>query len=265
MLFIPKLTADNTCHVVFSATKCLLQDLFLQKKREIGELEAGLYKLHTNIVDLQIMSVNSISMSQWHTRLGHPSLAVLKSIPSLDVHNKSDVSEQCDVYQFSKQSRIPFLVRDSKSNECFDLIHCGVWGPYRHFTHGKCNSFLTIVDDHSKCTWLFLFSDKSQVPALIMNFITYVSTQFKKIVKILRTDNGTEFISCVLSKQLLNLGILHQTSCPYTSQQNGIAERKHQHLLKVARALRFQSNVPISLWGDCVLTTTHLINLLPVV
>jgi hypothetical protein len=55
-------------------------------------------------------------------------------------------------------------------------------------------------------------------------------------------------------------GILHQTTCVYTPEQNGVSERKNQHLLEVTQVFLFQNNIPKIFWSDVILTTTYLIN-----
>lgn len=60
-------------------------------------------------------------------------------------------------------------------------------------------------------------------------------------------------------KFFLSYGVVHQKSCTETRQQNGVVERKHRHLLEVARALFFKSHVLAAYWGECI-CAIHLIN-----
>ena len=97
----------------------------------------------------------------------------------------------------------------------------------------------------------------------LSNFIAYVSNQFHTSVKNIRTDNGTLFINVNCQKLFSSFGIIHQRSVSYSPQQNVRVERKHQHLLQVARALMFHSKLPIQFWGHAILMATYLINILP--
>ncbi|XP_019252681.1 PREDICTED: uncharacterized protein LOC109231477 [Nicotiana attenuata] len=96
------------------------------------------------------------------------------------------------------------------------------------------------------------------------NFNFMVERQFARKVKRIRSDNAVELRKGSFQSDFLqSQGILHETSCVATPQQNGVVERKHMHLLEVARGLYFRSQVPIQYWGECVLTATYLINRFP--
>lgn len=143
----------------------------------------------------------------------------------------------------------------------FDLIHCDLWGPYTKSS--GFHYFLTIVDDHSRAVWIYLIKEKSEVTGCLRHFCAMVKTQYDKIVKKIRSDNGTEFTTSLLKRFFQQMGILFQSSCVGTPQQNGRIERKHRNILEVARALMFQASLPIQFWSDCVQAAVHLINRTP--
>jgi len=104
---------------------------------------------------------------------------------------------------------------------------------------------------------------KSEVNTIITYFFKLVEKQFHTQIQKIQFDNGREFFNSQTREFLKNLGVLQQSSCIYPPQQNGVVERKHRHLLNVAHALHFQSNLPLNFWGDFVLTVAYLINRLP--
>lgn len=81
-----------------------------------------------------------------------------------------------------------------------------------------------IFDDFSCAVWIYLLLEKTEVRMILLSFFAMVTRQFGKMVKTVRSDNMTEFMC--LNKYFLEHGILHQTSCVATLQQNGRVERK---------------------------------------
>ncbi|KAL0356152.1 UNVERIFIED_CONTAM: putative mitochondrial protein [Sesamum radiatum] len=198
----------------------------------------------------------------WHKRLGHCSSSALHHITVLNLSNENHTSI-CPVCPLAKQTRGTFSLSESHTCKPFELIHVDVWGPYKQPSLNGCHYILTIVDDYTRVTWTHLMHHKSQTTQILSAFFAKVSTQFETKVKALRSDNGSEFLSLSCQSLLQNLGIIHQKSCTYTPQQNGVVERKHRHLLQVARAIMFESGLPRIFWADSILVATHIINKLP--
>ncbi|KAI5312649.1 hypothetical protein L3X38_041822 [Prunus dulcis] len=90
-----------------------------------------------------------------------------------------------------------------------------------------------------------------------------METQFNARIQILRSDNGGEFVNHDFQTYFQTHGIIHETTCPQTPQQNGVAERKNRHLLETARALLIDGHVPHHHWDDDVVTVIHLFNRMP--
>nr|XP_017225246.1 PREDICTED: uncharacterized protein LOC108201479 [Daucus carota subsp. sativus] len=197
LVSVSKLITTLHCVVKFRPKSCIIQDSLEKNVKGIGKLHGNLYKLPIptqrappqthKILSAPVSSKAAVcSISQlenfqvWHSRLGHTPVNIFKNTDSIAILDNTNKLLPCDVCHYAKHSRSFFPKSLSHAASPFDVIHYDLWGPYRHKTYATCKGFLTTVDDCSRCTWTYLMSSK---------------TQFKTKVKVVRTDNGTEFFN----------------------------------------------------------------------
>jgi hypothetical protein len=78
-------------------------------------------------------------------------------------------------------------------------------------------------------------------------------------IKVVQCDGGTEFKPLISKYPEISF----QVSCPYTSQQNGLAERKYKHIVELALANMYHVGIPLHFWDTIFSSTVFVINRLP--
>jgi len=179
----------------------------------------------------------------WHRRLGHPSFGYLKNLfPSLFTSNTEAI--KCETCIRAKNHRVIFPPNNNRVNYAFSLVHSNVWGPAFNSHNNQFQYFVLFVDDFSCMTWVYFLKYKSEVLDKFYAFYQMIHTQFGKKIQVLRSNNGGEFVNKSMQEFLRENDLIHQTSCPNTPQENGLAERKNRKLLEMTRAMTFDAQVP---------------------
>ena len=129
------------------------------------------------------------------------------------------------------------------------------------FPPGGYKYYVSFVDDYSRFCWIYLLKNKSDVEQVFYTFQTHVERLLNAKIKAVQSDWGGEYHR--LHRYFERTGIVHRVSCPHTSQQNGIAERKHRHLVETGLALLAHSQLPLRYWDEAFLTACYLINRMP--
>ena len=259
LISINKLTCDLHCVLTFSHNSVTLQDRRTGKTIGIGHESQGLFHLSSPLCSTACTSMEAPLLL--HSRLGHPSLSKFRKLVP---HFSSLSSLECESCLLGKHTHVWFPKRlNPRTKSPFQLVHIDVWGPSQSTSTLGFRYFVTFIDDYSRWTWLFLMKTRVELFSIFQKFLAEIRTQFNTSIYILRSDNAKEYFSTPFSYFMSSHGILHQSSCAYTPQQNGVAERKNRHLVETAGTLLLHHKVPQRFWGDAILASCYLINRMP--
>ncbi|GAA0174838.1 hypothetical protein LIER_28143 [Lithospermum erythrorhizon] len=188
--------------------------LYVLEPASFDKTLKGINSVDTDVHDVVNCTVNldNKSVNLWYCRLGPIPIDVLRTFANAkgtDGVNKMDV---CYVCPLAKHQRIMFNKVAGHSMILCELMHIDLWGPYREHTRQDTRYFLTVVEDNSSCTSMVLLANKKHVLSAVKNLFQLISKQFRKNVKKIIIDNGSEFISAYFQKYVNELGIVHSKS-----------------------------------------------------
>ncbi|GBN12713.1 Retrovirus-related Pol polyprotein from transposon TNT 1-94 [Araneus ventricosus] len=205
----------------------------------------------------------------WHKRLGHRNINSIKQLvkenlaDGIQLDNCQHIGD-CIHCIKNKLSEFPYPKEAKyRATHPLDLVHSDLCGPMPTQSVSGKHYILTFVDDYSRYSMIYLLSKKDEVLSKLKEYIAMTRNKFGRTLKVLRSDNGGEYIGKEIEDFLKEQGIVHQLTVPYSPQQNGVSERKNRTLIEITRCLLSEANLPQRFWAEAAMTATYLQNRLP--
>jgi hypothetical protein len=219
-----------------------------------GLCSNGLYLIHSfstsnsqQTYQVKAFLGQLIQSNLWHHKLGHPTNHVVSLMLNKAgvLVPKTSLSMMCHTCLEGKFSKLPFPQHVNKFVTPFETIHTDLWGPAPYISVDGYKYYTIFVDECTRYCWIFPLTNKSNLFSTFVVFYSFVVTQFSATIKTIQTDFRGGGTNTGLKHFLLEKGISHHLFCPYTPEQNGIAERKHRHIIETTITLLHLSYGPM--------------------
>ena len=191
----------------------------------------------------------------WHRRLGHLNHEdVSATIPGC---KRQECNAVCETCVQAKLTRVPVAkVQEGTADKTLHRVVSDVVGPFDTPSLNGHRYAVTFIDEFSRHATVKFMVRKSEVIDKFKEFLAEIGTP-----KVLRTDNGGEYVSADFRKVCTDNKIRQEFTVPETPEQNGIAERFNRTLVEMARCLLIDSKLPKRYWVRAVATAAHIRNL----
>ncbi|GKC60616.1 zinc finger, CCHC-type containing protein [Tanacetum coccineum] len=230
-----------------------------------GYFNNGMFMLNLNKVpddpdSVYMSSSTVVNSSLWHARLGHMHYKRMLKMSKDDLIPAIDKNpEKCTTCMLTKITRKEFQSITRKS-VILELIHSDLCDFHATPSLGNKKYVITFIDDASRFCYVYLLHAKDEALDKFRIYKTEVELQQNDLIKTLRTNIGGEYYDPVFFQ---SVGITHETTAPYTPQQNGVAERKNRALKEMVNSMLSYSGLSKGLWGEAMLTACNLLNRVP--
>jgi transposase InsO family protein len=169
----------------------------------------------------------------------------------------------CESCILGKHKRTSFPQSSNQAKQHIELVNTDLCGPMQTKSIGGNFYFLTFIDDFSRKIWNYFLRHESETFEKFKEFKADVEKHSGKYIKALRSDGGGEYNSREFANFCKSQGIIMQTIARYTPQQNGVAERKNQTIMNMARTLLKEKSLSNTFWAEAVACSIYLLNRSP--
>ncbi|KAL8103713.1 hypothetical protein AgCh_028060 [Apium graveolens] len=256
---------DRGYHVDFFEEHCEIVSKSKGKVVLKGYMHGNIYeaKLSTSTDGSAICLMSRASIEEswnWHKKLSHLNFNNINELVKKNLVRglpKSVFAPDglCDSCQKAKQRKSSFKSKtESSILEPYHLLHVDLFGPVNVMSIAKKKYALVIVDEFTRYTWVYFLHTKSETASILIDHVKQLDKMVKDSVKILRSDNGTEFKNLIMEEFCKNHGIKHEFFAPGTPQQNGVIERKNRTLIEAAHTMLEEAKLPTYFWAEAVQT-----------
>ena len=208
------------------------------------------------------------SLEQWHRRLTHCSPSMIKDMANNKLVDGLTISEstlngKCEDCIMGRQTRRPFDGETEKVLDPLELVSFDLWGPSRTQSAGGKVYLMIIVDAGTSYKYGAYLADKSDstTTAAFDIFRTHSEAATGRKIRRLRSDGA--FNTAVWKETCQKHGIAQEFSAPYSSAQNGLAERAIRTTIEDVRTLLRDSNLSHSYWAEAAAYSIYTRNLIP--